>query len=204
MVHGLAARPFLGILHRHGTFAVATPAPVRMSSRHSRHLVSTYNICLPQQPEDASGHAAPGAIPDSAYSVSQSGNVPADPTAQAPQCQANGTRSCRTFSPPMRERDTVRLFLSLTLSLFHARAEKRALSAGYPLAAPGRRCGPLSLSCGIPCGHTAAASAATVAATWCRHLTQPLLGCTRVEVIQSTSRELWRSAIAELKDARSS
>ena len=57
---------------------------------------------LPQQPEDASGHAAPGASPDSACSVSQSGNVPADPTAQAPQCQANGTRSCRTFSPPMR------------------------------------------------------------------------------------------------------
>ena len=48
---------------------------------------------LPQQPEDASGHAAPGASPDSACSVSQSGNVPADPTAQAPQCQANGSAS---------------------------------------------------------------------------------------------------------------
>ena len=58
---------------------------------------------LPQQPEDASGHAAPGATPDSACSVSQSGNVPADlSTAQAPQCQANGTRSCRTISPPSR------------------------------------------------------------------------------------------------------
>ena len=57
---------------------------------------------LPQQPEDASGHAAKGATPDSACSVSQSGNVPADFTAQAPQCQANGTRSCRTISPPSR------------------------------------------------------------------------------------------------------
>ena len=47
------------------------------------------------------------------------------------------------------QRDTVLTLLPLTLSLSHSRAEKRALSAGFRLAAPLRRCGPLSshISC---------------------------------------------------------